>query len=516
MKYLFFFLSINLLFLPNITFGSLLSDPTGLDLYKKIDSGYYDLEVKYLQRELRWWDVGWSIVDDLNKRARLNNLEECFSGDVTVEQMKKVYNDIDSAQIISELLKNCFDEETQSIPTEILNNYFWIIRESYYQNSLKAQTKVDSIYKIGRIGMYSDGIDENSPFDLILDLEDINSIIFEEHIPYDGVNSYDIGKVVDGTLWWIPIDESFWLSKYNTWNKNGSTNENDKDIKNFDEKICIDDNNQSGLNENIYKNLILKNTEKNTGIQKDQPTPPLSWENEKESIPIGSYKRINDNDVWPCDSFFCILIDFVTYNHNLLWWWTNLSIEWLFKRSNTHLKRFASTSLIQSKMTTNNFEIWLKDLNLPDLFHVWIQVSYKPVPMLNVDKKDLNAVDDEWRYENLFTTYYRNLGLDFKRRNDLKIFSQKEAELKSLLDSQELTPSIASEKFESFKTSLQELKKQNHYISSNIVDKKVIQEDINGYYQKYIELESFTRALMEYTFWAKWIIYEINKIPQWW
>jgi len=33
--------------------------------------------------------------------------------------------------------------------------------------------------------MYSDGIEENSPFDLVSDLEEINSIIFEEFIPYD-------------------------------------------------------------------------------------------------------------------------------------------------------------------------------------------------------------------------------------------------------------------------------------------------------------------------------------------
>jgi len=40
--------------------------------------------------------------------------------------------------------------------------------------------------------MYSDGIEENSPFDLVLDLEEINSIIFEESIPYDGVNNFDL------------------------------------------------------------------------------------------------------------------------------------------------------------------------------------------------------------------------------------------------------------------------------------------------------------------------------------
>lgn len=515
MKNRIFFSLIFVLFIPNIVLGNFLSDPMGLDLYKKIDRGYYDLEVKYLERELRWWDVGWSIVDDLNKRARLNNLEECFSWEISAEQVKKVYDDIDSAQIMSELLKNCFDEETQSIPIETVNNYFWIVRESYYQNSLKAQTKVDSIYKIGRIGMYSDGIEENSPFDLMLDLEDINSIIFEEHIPYEGVNSYDVGKLVDGILWWIPMNEAFWLSKHETWNEhNDDTSKNENSYINFDEEICTLDSNQSGLNDNIFQKLISNNNNNNASSHTNNQNN--NWWTDKNGEIISGYKRLNDNDVWPCDSFFCILIDFVTYNHNLLGGSTNLSIEWLFKRSNSHLKKFAATSLIQAKMTINNFEIGLKDLNLPDLFHVGIQVSYKPVPMLNVDKKELDTVDDEWRYENLFSTYYRNLWLDFKRANDLKSFSQREAEIKSLLDAQELAHTTFGSNFETYKTYMREIRQQNHYISSNIVDKKVIQEDVSGFYHKYIELESFTRALMEYTFGAKWIIYEMNKIPQWW
>ncbi|MDR0771825.1 MAG: hypothetical protein LBF15_01910 [Candidatus Peribacteria bacterium] len=47
-----------------------------------------------------------------------------------------------------------------------------------------------------------------------------------------------------------------------------------------------------------------------------------------------------------------------------------MSIEDIIARSNEHLKIFAGTSLVQSKMTTNNFQLGLKDLNLPDIFHI--------------------------------------------------------------------------------------------------------------------------------------------------
>lgn len=510
----FIFLIFWLLFIaPKVSFGNFLSDPTSLDLYKKIDAWYYELELKYIEKELKGWDMNGSIQEELNKRAKANGLQECFSWDIWVSDVKKIYNDADSSNILWNILKDCFDEN-QAIPTETFNNYFWIVRESYLQNTQKAQTKVDNIYKIGRIWMYSDGIEENSPFDLVSDLEEINSIIFEEFIPYDWVNNFDLWRSVDGILSWLSPEEAFWLSRYDRYTnpENNSTGSGNTIPPNFSELICIDDNNNSWLNNDIFQQIINQNINSSWG------TNSGSWSSESHNNEQNSkwnYAKINDNSVWPCNTFFCIMIDFVTYNHNLLWGSTNLSIEWLFKRSNTHLKKFASTSLIQAKMTTNHFEIWLKDLNLPDIFHVWIQVSYKPVPLLNVDKKETNKDDDEFKYKNLFSKYYSNLGLDFERANDLNLFSKKELEIRSWIESQELAITEFEKKFNNFYSYADEIKKQNNYISRTIVDKKVINEDIEWFYSKYIELESFTRALMEYTFWAKWIITEMNKIPQW-
>lgn len=496
---------------PKISFGNFLSDPTSLDLYKKIDSWYYELELKYVEKELKWWDVNGSIQEELNKRAKANGLKECFSWEIAAKDVQKIYLDSESTNILPELLKDCFEEE-KSIPIETLNDYFWIVSESYAQNTKKAQTKVDNIYKIGRIWMYSDGIEENSPFDLVLDLEEINSIIFEESIPYDGVNNFDLWKSVDGILSWLSPEEAFWFSRYDRY-KNTENGENTSPKKPpipHEELICIDDQNNSWLNDDIFREIIGQNGTGSTHATGSENNT-LSGSNI-----VWNYKKVNDNSVWPCNNFFCIMIDFVIYNHNLLWWWTNLSIEGLFKRSNTHLKRFSSTSLIQSKMTTNHFELGLKDLNLPDIFHVGVQVSYKPVPLLNVDKKETNKDDDEFKYKNLFTKYYANLGLDFERANDINLFSKKEMEIRSGIESQEHAVTEFEERFNNFYSHAEEIKKQNSYISRTIVDKKVINEDIEWFYHKYIELESFTRALMEYTFWAKWIITEMNKIPQWW
>gem|GEM_PF-6396414 len=83
-----------------------------------------------------------------------------------------------------------------------------------------------------------------------------------------------------------------------------------------------------------------------------------------------SYAKVNDNSIWPCTTYFCITVDFITNTYPLFTSGSDLSIESIVKRSNEHIRKFAGTSLIQSNMTINNFQIGLKDLNLPDIFHV--------------------------------------------------------------------------------------------------------------------------------------------------
>ncbi|HIE44937.1 MAG TPA: hypothetical protein EYP87_01890 [Flavobacteriaceae bacterium] len=61
------------------------------------------------------------------------------------------------------------------------------------------------------------------------------------------------------------------------------------------------------------------------------------------------------------------------------------SIQSIVEKSNEHLKKFANSSLIQSKMTTNNFELGLRDLNLSDIFSFGLVVTKKTPPILNLE-----------------------------------------------------------------------------------------------------------------------------------
>lgn len=519
-----YILLIILLTIPNITFG-LLSDPLGLDMYKKVDKWLYDLELKYLERELKWWDAWWSIVDDLKKRFIQNKLDaSCIKWDLSAKDVEKISTDDDAVKIFEKISKDCF-WENKSISSSSADQYINVINESFQENSKKAEDKVKKTYEIWRIWMYSDWLEENSPFDLMVDIDNIDKVIFEQNIPYNWVNTEDLWKVTDWILSWLSPNQAFGLSRYKSDNiifnwkyKDNTDNSNVKQFNDWSNQIC--ETNNSWLSEDSL-NKILWELNKNNSWSLNWNNSG-TWNNNSWSLNWNKnswwwgYSKVNDNSMWPCNEFFCIVIKFVMYQHNLLGWWKNLSIEWLIKRSNAHFKKFASTSLIQSNMTTNLFQIWLKDLNLPDIFHVWTQVSYKPVPIMNVEKDWKDKASDEFKHKNLLTRYYKNLGLDYERANDLKIFKQIDPEVKSILEWTEMTQTEAEKKENSFSNYLDTMKKENEYISNTIVDKKVITEDMNNFYKQFAELESFTNALLDYTIWAWWVIKKMNEIPKKW
>lgn len=509
------------LILPNVTFG-ILSDPLGLDMYKKVDKWIYDLELKYLEKELKWWDVGWSIADDLNKRASVEKVwENCFKWNMSATDVEKMYNG--DLTLLDKYVDEKCKWKVKEMTSQSVRNLLTVVNYSYVENSQKAQTKVDNIYKIGRIWMYSDGIDENSPFDLMSDLKEIDKIIFESEIPYNGVNTEDLWAVTDGILNGLSMNEAMNLGWYRDHimfagkYKQNLYPEKQWSLVDGNTQVCnINDSwlNASSLS-GILSDVKNKNLANASGSAISSGNTNTGNKNTNAWWAGWWYKKVNDNAFWPCNQFFCIVIKFVVYKHNLLWWGSNLSIEWIFKRSNEHMKKAASTSLIQSRMTTNLYELWLKDLNLPDTFHVWTQVSYKPVPLLNVELGWKDQETDEFKYKNMLTRYYRNLWLDYERANDLNIFKQKEAELKSVIDATELAQIQAEEKNNNFGNYIDRMKKENDFVSNTVIDKKIIQEDMQDFYKQFGELESFTRAMMDYTIWAWWVVKKMKEIPQW-
>ena len=150
------------------------------NLYNNIDKWFTEMELKQYEYELSWqWK--W-IRENINKILKLEwfwwcidkELDVSLVEEITFWWIKNLHN------IISDECKN----ENGSVSISTLNGIQNIIKKSYEISKYKASEKTKQINNISRIWIYSDWSIENSPFDLITDLQNINKIIFTKKIVY--------------------------------------------------------------------------------------------------------------------------------------------------------------------------------------------------------------------------------------------------------------------------------------------------------------------------------------------
>lgn len=492
--------------------------------YSSIDSSVSDLESQILTIDIVW--ENWT-KDAINKIT----WDSCLENDLSEDQIKNILYNWAVNLIINNISDSCF--KNWSVSQTTINNHLKAIRQFYNEKSFVSKEKTKQIFWVSNVWIYSDWIKSNAPFDLIEDLKNIDSIIFmEESTQYEWNEDHDLW----GELSWLinkinednNIAENQLINNSET-NNNWENNSVKKDLPK-DETVeeisinsinaCYISNSDSWLNNEALNFLLLDTKKKNTPKTEDELTEiELDLENKIKNIeesnffePTSSYSKVNDNSEFPCDWFFCIDINFITYQHNLLWWWfQDITIEYIITRSNEHLKKFTNTSLVQSKMSMNNFELWLKDLNLPDVFHIWFQISTKPVPILSIEDE---GREDEWVYstENQLKAYYEAYWLDYKRRNDLSLYSkivnEKQAiENTSLSNNKEVLWQI-----EAYSKYLTEKKKKKEIITKAINEqsKHTIMSDFESQFK---EIEVFNKAINDYVNNLDTIITNMDKIP---
>jgi len=140
-------------------------------------------------------------------------------------------------------------------------------------------------------------------------------------------------------------------------------------------------------------------------------------------------------------------------------------------------------------MTANNFEIGLKDLNLPDIFHVGVVVTHKPVPMLNVMEQGReDHQDEDTKAKNLLENYYKNLSLDYKRQNDLSIFLGTESKQKEILDSVERAMVEAEILHNARLRNERALAQANTYFD-HMIEQKILEDDTQEFYNRFITFQ---------------------------
>jgi hypothetical protein len=83
--------------------------------------------------------------------------------------------------------------------------------------------------------------------------------------------------------------------------------------------------------------------------------------------------------------------------------------------------------------------------------------------------------------------------------NDLQIFKNEEYELKSILDKNELQAKEAADHLEELNKYRKIVALQNSYVSDTVINKKLLSEDSKQFYNQFVELEVFLKAMLDYT-----------------
>ncbi len=531
-------------FLP-FTSGAFLDGDLWIDIYNTIDKWFNEYELKTYEYEITdQWEK--TIPEKVNQILEMKWLSPCIKK-LDIDTIEKVRNG-DVKALHSSIDEKCLIDK-KNISTSSLFFYTQTIAEIRDVIKEQSQEKTKKTYEIARIGLYSDWDINNSPFDLINDLKEIEKIIFTQKIEYNWEQNDDLDNafsdMINGLFSWNNTTAS-WANRNNTgstttsWaniNNTGSPTWSNNSYPLFispgsynSNYVCSNDTNtlmeESWLSEQDINILLKNNNPSNTNNSNTGTNNQLNWSwssykknNYEKSIYSATwYKKLNDNSIWPCDWFFCIKIEFIIHEQNIFWGWETVSIQSILTKSNGHLKKFANTSLVQSKMTTNNFELGLMDLNLPDIFHMGVQIQKKSPPILNLDKGENSIANkdiSEYSSEAMLEEYYKNLGLDYKKANNIQQYLWRERELKSITNSTELSYPLSIDKVfqrENAEKSAWFSQEKNDIINKSI-DKIALYQDNNIMFQDFIEIERFSSALSDYVFTISAIIEQMNKIP---
>ncbi|NUJ97748.1 hypothetical protein HGA92_03085 [Candidatus Gracilibacteria bacterium] len=546
--YITFFLT---LFSPLLT-KAFLDGDLGIDIYNTIDEGIDEYEEKMYEYEFTEQGEK-TITEKINNILVIKGYSPCIKN-LDIDSIEEIKNgDINTLK--SSIDEKCLNKD-KNISYDTLKSYMYLVKEISDNIKEESQEKTKKTYEISRIGLYSDGDTNNSPFDLINDIKEIEKIIFIQESEYNGEENSDLDESFSDMLHGL-----FGGNEEND-DENLGGNENDANSSNNSSilpssplnnnsyplyispgtynsnYVCSEDTNTlmlaSGLSEKDIATLLKENSKNALGkgtssgnIEQGNDSPlfyKLNTYGEDTYTDTG-YEEVNDNSIWPCDGFFCIEIEFVTHNQEILGAGKDTSsIEGLVTKSNEHLKKFANTSLVQSKMTTNNFELGLMDLDLPSIFHMGVQIQKRSPPILNIDNQEKEQENNEneenndkgeYSFLSMLEEYYKNNGLDFNTPNSIQQFLGTEKEMKSIKNSAELSYPEVAKKALNLKESestwtLNEEK--NNFVSKSI-DKVALGEDNNIMFQEFIELERFSGSFNDYISALAAIVEQMNKIP---
>lgn len=498
----------------------------GLELYKNIDQWLYELDSYELLNEIsgaQWGSVSEQSAAIFERNSTLCN--PTSSEDILALS--------DHENLVSSTIELC--ENTQG---SYAVDYFERVHNSakFLKNSAasRARLKIDQSYDIAAIWIYSDGSTDNSPFDLMVDLQEIDAVIFTKKLEYKWSSQLfwkDFG--IGGILPFSPKSSSESSNEKSPRDilTGVSGRENDTEISELPEfvddiighhPVCADYENAGGISDGDFNKVIADIIWENL-TQEPKTQSLVSWINDNPNTTqengnsvattwtqSGSYAPIYD--IWDCNNFICITVNFKMKRYGLIWG-NSFALENILQRVAKHLDKTSNTSLTQKKMTTNNFEISSILTNLPGVLRgLTIHTETRPIPILDLPEDEEVIQWNEYTKDSLLAAYYSNLWLDYSRRNDVQIFTKWNEKLKALQTAWDLPIWYSEERINELRRLSDEYAENNRRLQAS-VRAHVEHETLSAFDEQFTELERFTAAMADFSDTIKWAFLLFEKIP---
>ena len=518
--------------------SAFLWEDLGLDLYNQIDTKIDDLLEKQYEYELQGqWeaDIG-EIVDSIL-------LERGIDCDIRSSSDIEIILGNNEEEQIPFIFERCVSDDFASVVLieEVVNQIGYV--KNIYAD--RAREKTQRLYELARIGIYHDGVEENSPFDLMSDLEAIDSVLFSEDINYE---EYPADQNSDNALDLFLSEDKSYLQELSddisetltpddlTLNVDISLEDDEVDLISPEDArntllsfntipehqyICAPEDATHGLSSKNLENILsrversssflnTRNSYRNNLSQNSSNWNQLQvYSPEQVTNRTASYSWVSDE--FGCDGIFCITVDYWSSNYGSVGS-NESSLQSILSKVAEHLEKPANASLTQRKMSTNNFEISSIITNLgarPSGFG--IQVESRPVPILDIDNEG-KTKDSSFAPRNLLRAYYKNLGLDYSRQNDLSAF-ENTAYITKVLQSSAWLPITYPETRLNELQVFQEALAENNRILSESLNAQILLDSSNDFINQFAELERFVTSIEDFSISIVSLLGKMKEIP---
>lgn len=523
------------LFYLNTTVQAFFGEEAWLNMYKNLDKNFTKITQSNFQTQLAGTSGSFKekINELINQQSSLskNNYKDCIKSDLATSQLEAIVK-WDLEVLYDKISDNC-KNSSWVVELSTLNFIQSVISKHYFTTLKDSQDEIQTIWEISSLWIYSDWDVNNSSFDLMDDLEKINDIIFASKFQYNWVeewnfldyleslndkkkkeiiqNTKDKNVLNELTTWEKAYQEDTW------WNflenllagthKNSNICVDPQSGNHWLDLSFLEDLNWDNKNSELIDDLVaVDDYISSTGAYNSNTATDISW----------GYQAVNDNSQWNCKNYFCVTVDFSSYNHQILWWWENITIEYLIDRSNKHLYPFTNSSLIPAKMTVNNFELWLSNIDLAEMLSMGFHFYKKPVPILSLKSQDSQESNNSKHGSNaLLEKYYKAYWLDYNRRNDLFVFTKRQEELSSIIQSVDSSMSESVSRIDEL-SKVYEKKQLEAQIIKTDIKQQFNQKHLQEFHNQLIEINNFTKSITQYTQTLWDLIVAMDKIKTDW